>query len=114
RWYHIAVTHSAGGEYRLYIDGIQTPNAAAGGGSPGDNNYKAILGAMDNNVSGVPENYFNGWMEELRIWKVRLTKDQLHRMMNQRIKSDGSEVVGEIIPLNIPNLKWDNLIGYYR
>src|SRR5690606_16508140 len=28
RWYHIAVTHTAAGNYRLYIDGIPLPEAA--------------------------------------------------------------------------------------
>ncbi|HSI71020.1 MAG TPA: LamG-like jellyroll fold domain-containing protein, partial [Gillisia sp.] len=113
RWYHIALTHSGSGEYRLYIDGIFMKLVA--GGSPGDNVNKAILGAMDNNLTGMPVNYFNGWMEELRIWKVALTPEQLRFMMNQHIKkADANKVVGEIIPLNIPNLDWNNLVGYYR
>jgi len=111
RWYHIALTHSSDGEYNLYIDGVFIKRV--GGGSPGKNSYKAILGAMYNNGSS-PLNYFNGWMEEIRIWKVALTPDQLHLMMNQHIKKVGTEVEGEVIPLKIKNLKWDDLIGYYR
>ncbi|NDP28561.1 MAG: HYR domain-containing protein, partial [Flavobacterium sp.] len=113
RWYHIALTHSEFGEYKLYIDGAFIK--LAGGGSPGENDNKAILGAMDKNGSSVPLNYFNGWMEEFRIWNVALTPEQLHQMMNQRIKISGSDKVkGEIIPLDICNLYWNNLAGYYR
>ncbi|WP_157893319.1 LamG-like jellyroll fold domain-containing protein, partial [Salegentibacter sediminis] len=113
RWYHIAVTHSAAGEYKLYIDGVEVK--VDGGGSPGDNDYNAILGAMDGNEPGDSSNYFNGWMEELRIWNAALTQDQIHLMMNQRIKkANTNEVEGEEIPILVDNLKWDDLIGYYR
>ncbi len=113
RWYHIALTHSASGEYKLYIDGILMK--LVGGDSPGENDNKAILGAMDNYTSGAPSNFFNGWMEELRIWNIALTSDQLHQMMNQRINKSGTDKVeGEIIPLKITNLNWNNLVGYYR
>ena len=113
RWYHIALTHTAAGEYNLYIDGV--PVKVDGGGSPGDNGYKAILGAMDSNEPGDSSNYFNGWMEELRIWNTTLTKDQIHLMMNQHIKEiNTNKVVGEVIPVNVPNLDWNDLVGYYR
>jgi hypothetical protein len=113
RWFHIALTHSASGEYRLYIDGVFIK--LAGGGAPGVTANKAILGAMDNNVSGVPLNYFKGWMEEVRIWQVALIPEQVRHMMNQRIKKGGSnKVAGEEIPMNINNLAWDDLVGYYR
>jgi len=113
RWYHIAVTHTGAGEYSLYIDGIRMK--VDGGDSPDENNYRAILGAMDTNEPNVASNYFDGWMEELRIWNVALTPDQLHLMMNQRIEeSNTNEVVGEIIPINIPSLDWNDLVGYYR
>ena len=112
RWYHIALTHSSSGEYRLYIDGIEMK--LVGGPSPGTNNYRAILGATDNIYSLTASKNFHGWMEELRIWKVALSKDQLHEMMNQRIDENNSKVRGEIIPIDIINLSWNNLIGYYR
>ncbi|WP_363317315.1 LamG-like jellyroll fold domain-containing protein, partial [uncultured Lutibacter sp.] len=115
RWYHIALTHSISGEYILYIDGVLM--SSIGGGSPKENGYKAILGAMDNSVSDVPLNYFNGWMDELRIWDVELTEDQLHQMMNQKIISSPDvvgNVQGEIIPVDIHGLSWTNLLGYYQ
>ncbi|MHA6279716.1 LamG-like jellyroll fold domain-containing protein [Salinimicrobium sp. CAU 1759] len=113
RWYHLALTHSASGEYKLYVDGILMKSTA--GGAPGNNTYKALLGAMDRNGSAGPTHFFNGWMEELRIWKVALTPGQLRLMMNQRIKNvAGNKVQGEVLPLPVPNLDWSNLAGYYR
>ena len=113
RWYHLALTHSAEGEYRLYIDGILMKSIA--GGAPGSNEYRALLGAMDRASSNIPSNHYNGWIEELRIWKKKLNTDQLHLIMNQRINKVGSnEVTGEILPITVANLSWSNLLGYYR
>jgi len=113
RWYHIAVTHTSNGEYRLYVDGIVMK--LTGGAAPSENDFNAILGAMENLNQDATSNYFNGWMEELRIWKVALTEEQIHLMMNQHIIESGSgKVIGEILPLEIDNLSWNSLEAYYR
>ena len=115
RWYHIALTHTAAGAYRLYIDGIPLPTTSVGGGSPGPNDNSAIMGAVNITTNDLPINYYNGWMEELRVWGEALNPEQIRMMMNQRItKADNNKIVGEVIPLNIPDLAWNNLIGYYR
>ena len=114
RWYHIAVTFNSG-TYRLYIDGIEVKNDS--GALPGTNSFDCILGAMDQtgNQLNKPVNHFKGWMDELRIWNVALTPEQLHQMMNQGIKSNGAAVTGEVVPVNINGLSWTtNLLGYYR
>ena len=111
RWYHIAVTFD-GTNYNLYIDGILEKTTT--GVNPTSNSVDFILGAMSQNTN-TPYNYFNGWMDELRIWNVSLTVDQIRRMMNQEIINDGSNnVKGAIIPKNISGLSWNNLSGYYQ
>ncbi|RKS43450.1 putative secreted protein (Por secretion system target) [Gillisia mitskevichiae] len=115
RWYHIALTHSASGEYKLYIDGVYLK--LLGGGSPSENEFKAIMGAMDTKKLNKPLNFYNGWIDEVRIWNVALTSDQLHQMMNQKIipsPTKNGNVQGEIIPKDIPNILWSNLSGYYQ
>ncbi|WP_289024210.1 LamG-like jellyroll fold domain-containing protein [uncultured Salegentibacter sp.] len=112
RWYHIAVTHSSSGEYKLYVDGVLIKSTA--GGSPDANLSKALLGAVDQSEFNVPTNHFHGWMEEFRIWNVALTPNQLREMMNQHIENNGAAVAGEVLPFNIKNLNWVDLIGYYR
>ncbi len=112
RWYHIAVTHSSSGEYRMYVDGINLK--VTGGGAPSENAYRAILGAMDSTEPAEPLNYLSGWIDEIRIWDVSLSPEQLHIMMNQRLQESGTNVTGEVIPIQIPNLQWNDLHGYYR
>jgi hypothetical protein len=51
-------------------------------------------------------NYFNGWMDEFRIWKVELTVAQIRQMMNQEIQNNGGNVKGAIVPLDVPGLTW--------
>ncbi|MDP3354127.1 MAG: LamG-like jellyroll fold domain-containing protein [Flavobacteriaceae bacterium] len=106
RWYHIAVTFN--GTYRLYIDGIEIKNS--GNSVPVSNNSECLLGK----TNATPVNYFNGWMDELRIWNVALTSEQLRQMMNQEIKTSGTNVIGEVVSLAINGLSWANLQGYYR
>jgi len=111
RWYHIAVTFS-GSNYNLYIDGILVTGPISGS-NPTSNGVNFIVGAMDqNNV--IPFNYFNGWMDELRIWNTELTVNQIRQMMNQEIGNNCSAVKGVTVPKNIAGLTWTNLIGYYQ
>jgi hypothetical protein len=111
RWYHIAVTFD-GTNYKLYIDGILDKTTS--GVNPTSNSIDFIIGAMSQNTY-TPYNYFNGWIDELRIWNTELTVDQIRKMMNQEIINDGSNnVKGAIIPKNISGLNWTNLSGYYQ
>ncbi|SDX53624.1 LamG-like jellyroll fold domain-containing protein [Flavobacterium degerlachei] len=120
RWYHIAVTFN-GTTYRLYIDGIEVSNPSGiTGTKPIDNDFDCILGAMDQTGSppNKPVKYFNGWMDELRIWNTSLTPEQLHQMMNQEIITSltvAGNVQGAIVPIDVNGLSWTtNLLGYYQ
>ncbi|WP_228851195.1 LamG-like jellyroll fold domain-containing protein [Aegicerativicinus sediminis] len=118
RWYHTAVSFD-GSNYKLYVDGILM--ATSGGNLPTstDGNEKFLLGAMDRPNPDAPTNHFKGWMDELRIWNVALNHRQIRHMMNQQIHDNGG-VMGDEIPLNIPNvanngvLSWSNLVSYYQ
>ncbi|REE08247.1 putative secreted protein (Por secretion system target) [Winogradskyella pacifica] len=111
KWYHAAVTFD-GSTYILYIDGFEVRTRA--GTTPTTNANKALIGAMDR-TGDSPINYFDGKIDEVRIWDTQLSQTQIREMMNQEIKQDGSNVMGEVIPLEITgNLQWNSLIGYYQ
>jgi len=62
------------------------------------------------NPPNKPVNYFNGWIDELRIWNKAISQKQLQHMMNQEIR-DNTAVRGEIVPLDITGLNWNNLMA---
>ena len=119
RWYHVAVTFN-GSEYKLFVDGIRMATKA--GNNPGSNSNPFLIGAMYQlETPNNPVNYFNGWIEEVRLWGTNLTEEQLHFIMNQRLSVNSSPIRGKIIPLDIPknsdnitNLNWSDLKGYYQ
>ncbi len=115
RWYHIAVI-KGGVDEGLYVDGIKTSSSGALPGLPTSTTNRFIIGAAHTATTPeVPVNYFHGWIEEVRIWNVSLTLEQLHFMMNQKLQNNGGNVKGLEIPLNVPgNLTWDKLAGYYQ
>lgn len=112
QWYHIAATYD-GSEYKLYIDGIEL-NSVSETTQPIANSAECIIGAMDDTTTPfIPLNYFDGGLDELRIWDVALTQDQIRKMMNQEIE-DNTLVKGSVVPIDISGLDWDDLNGYYQ
>ena len=106
RWYHIAVTFD-GSTYKLYIDGID--DATKAGLSLLTTDFDCLVGAMDNTATIYenPVNFYNGYMQELRVWNKALTPEQLHQMMNQKIVESGTGgVIGEIVPVEVNGLSW--------
>ncbi|MGM5470094.1 LamG-like jellyroll fold domain-containing protein [Flavobacteriaceae bacterium LMO-SS05] len=119
RWYHVAVTYDGSNNYNMYIDGILLGSAT--GPPPTANTFECIMGAMDQAAAlgnTTPRYYYSGWLDELRIWSVELSVNQIRHMMNQEIVDNGGNVQGAIVPINIPGppsaLSWANLRGYYR
>lgn len=113
-WHHIAVTYD-GTTAKLYIDGIEvvsgTPSAA-----PLNTPQNFKVGGQTVNYSTTPinMNFFNGAIQEVRVWDVSLSENQIREMMNQQIEQDGTDVKGSMVPLDISGgLLWSNLLGYY-
>ena len=69
RWYHLAVT-SSNSTISFYVDGIlMGTNASAG--NPLNITNPFLIGAIYNaNTPTIPRDYFDGWIEEVRIWKT--------------------------------------------
>ncbi|SFC59909.1 SprB repeat-containing protein, partial [Zunongwangia mangrovi] len=112
-WHHVAVIYEDG-TIRLYVDGVRLSSRSAN--LPEDNAAPFIIGAIYNSADpDVPSNYFDGWIEELRIWNKSLTEEQLRFLMNQRIQVNSNPLRGTVIPLDVPgDLSWNNLDAYYQ
>lgn len=111
-WHHVAVIYG-GGSAKLYIDGVldNTVTLAA----PVATNQSFFIAAAGKNT---PQAFFEGNIDEVRVWDVALTEGQLRYVMNQEILENTTFVNGKIIPNAITKneiaaVPWSNLAGYY-
>jgi hypothetical protein len=113
RWYHLAVIYK-NSKVTLYVDGIPVGNRSAT--NPAAIDAPFLIGAMYNpDNPDVPNNYYQGSIEEVRVWNTALTEEQLKFMMNQRLETDGTFTKGQVLPINVPGeLAWSKLSGYYH
>ncbi|WP_395050424.1 LamG-like jellyroll fold domain-containing protein, partial [Flavobacterium sp.] len=116
KWHHIAATYD-GANAKLYIDGVIVANKSTAT-PPTTGTEKFLMGTMYTSVSGPSDtaNNFDGYIDEVRIWDVALTAQQIHEMMNQEIQINAvtGKVIGKTIPIDITGgLTWINLKAYY-
>ncbi len=77
QWSHVACTWKASTqEAKIYINGILQTSSNGGSSSTGTNNMMAIGSRTDGNQ------YFNGELDELRIWSVARNQCEITRAMN--------------------------------
>lgn len=77
-WNHVAVTFD-NGEIKLYVDGIQVGTATAGFAGIAANNNAIRIG--EDVTIGTAE-YFNGKMDEIRIWNTARSVAEIQANMN--------------------------------
>lgn len=111
-WHNIAVTYN-GTTAKLYIDGVLDVSNVMSI-VPANTNSFLIAAADGVNTTS----FFNGNIDEVRIWNVALTDKQLRYVMNQEILSNGLATNGSIIPNTISQndisiIPWSNLSAYY-
>ncbi|MDT0553601.1 GEVED domain-containing protein [Urechidicola vernalis] len=113
KWHHVAVSYD-GTNSSLFVDGILLDTDGTNS-SLMNNSENFFIGAYYDSDSANPINYFNGFIDEVKIWNVGLTQVQIQEMMNQEIEKNGDYVVAKVTSKDISdNLEWSNLIGYYN
>lgn len=90
-WHHAAATYD-GTTWRLYLDGNLETELVVGAFSPrADTIQHAALGTMLTST-GTPNGYFQGALDEARVWNVALTQQQIRANINNQI-TNGSGLV---------------------
>ena len=124
-WHHVAATYDfSENEAVLYIDGIpvyDSDDYLADKGvplspmtMPSDSHF--IIGAA-HHINR--QQKMRGSIDEVRVWDVPLSANQIQYIMNQEIEQNISlNVDGKILPSettknDIDDIPWNNLIGYY-
>lgn len=108
QWYHVGATYD-GATLRLFVNGSEVASSILTGAIAAD----ATLLTIGRNPTGGTF-YFNGKIDEVRIFNVALTNTQFQRMVYQEIQNTGSQVRGAIIPKDIGSLPFTNVLRYYR
>ncbi|MEW4925482.1 LamG-like jellyroll fold domain-containing protein [Algibacter sp. 2305UL17-15] len=115
KWHHVAATYD-GTIAKIYVDGVEvgTGNPM---GAPVDGPENFMIGGMydSDTPSGSATKYFNGFIDEVRLWNIALSTSQLREMMNQELQNNLGAVQGSVLGIDISGgLSWDNLTGYYQ
>ena len=99
-WNHIAVTYD-GTDANIYVNGRLAKTATFGTISIVNTTDSLYIG--QDHTSPTPT-FFKGRMDEIKIWNVALTADQIYSRMYRRILYD--EVIG--------NSFYNNLVAYWK
>ncbi|WP_353777358.1 LamG-like jellyroll fold domain-containing protein [Winogradskyella sp. 3972H.M.0a.05] len=122
-WHHIAGTYSnVTGVMNIYIDGKLkgTYNSGVTGKNiitTGLSTSKFEVGRTSR--ASADREYFKGAIDEVRVFDVVLTEDQIQRMVYQEIENNSGNVRGSVIDKDIidmdtqSTISWNNLIAYY-
>ncbi len=123
-WHHLAATYtSTTGLMQLFVDGVllSSANVASTGAAienTEDSNGNFEVGRFSNDVATNKE-YFKGDIDEVRVFDVVLTSEQLKKMVYQEIENNSGNTIGSIVGKNIEDtatsntVPWVNLIAYY-
>jgi hypothetical protein len=120
-WHHVAVIYN-GTDAKLYIDGLEDVSQTTTLSAPTTNTQSFLIAAADGNELNTTS-FFNGNIDEVRVWDVALTEDELRFIMNQEIETSALNIEGSYFKLNgiVPTkydisdgtIDWSNLKGYY-
>ncbi len=112
-WHQFAFTYDGSSIANVYIDGVldNTENLSP----PVATTQSFIIGAADGTATA---DFYEGTMDEVRIWDIALSEDQIRFIMNQEIEDNATLVGGKVIPTTISknefdSTTWSNLAGYF-
>ncbi len=94
-WTHVAVTYNiSDGAWNFYVNGNTAGTGNAGAGKVPENNsiQHASIGTTLTSL-GLPAGFFNGKIDEVRIWNRALTQVEIQANLNNQITT-GSGLIG--------------------
>ncbi|WP_299215806.1 choice-of-anchor D domain-containing protein [uncultured Dokdonia sp.] len=112
-WHQFAITYD-GTTANVYIDGVLDNTETLD--PPVSNDRHFLIGAVDERA---PTNFYEGTIDELRVWDIALSQDQIRFIMNQEIEENTDlRVRGRIVPPTISKNEfattdWDDVAAYF-
>lgn len=89
-WYHYAVTYD-GSSMKLYVNSQEVGSTGVGAFDPIQTRY--VIGRSGAKDSDAGSSYFNGWIDEMRLWNYARTATQVSATQNQVIPGDEQGIV---------------------
>nr|MCS5653945.1 LamG domain-containing protein [Candidatus Neomarinimicrobiota bacterium] len=80
-WYHVAVTFD-GSDYKLFVNGSEVKNSSVAAGISPINTPVKYIGT-----------YFQGKLDEVRIWNIARTESEINNDMNKRLTGSETNLV---------------------
>lgn len=121
KWHHIVGRYSsATGEVVLFVDGKKSSPESTNGAAietTEDSNGNFEIGRLSSEAAD--NLYFKGDIDEVRVFDVALTDDQIQQIVYQEIQNGASAVRGVAMPKDVKDidtglaLPWSNLLAYY-
>lgn len=115
-WHQFAFTYDGSSIARVYIDGV-LDTTVPGLSVPVATSQSFIIAAADGTN---PADFFEGTIDELRVWNFALSQDQVRYIMNQEIEENPTlnTVTGRIIPTGISKdefvaTDWSEVAAYF-
>lgn len=96
QWHHIAIVFVRTGLITIYTDGFFDNDGTMGGVGSVDNPDLLRIGSS--NLTGVPSQFFNGYLDELRIWNKALSVAEINAARTVHINTNSASA---------------NLVGYW-
>ena len=97
-WHHVAAVYGDGGYMKVYLDGILvnfTSITSESSGGKDFNNYSFYVGGVNNrNNRSLNSAYFNGSIDELKVWNKALTAQEIFDEFNQTTSCVPSTCIG--------------------
>jgi len=86
-WHHVAVTFN-GTEMQMYLDGIKSGASISYNKGIFNSNTDVTIGAVANEAC-----WFEGLIDELRIWSRALQEKEINKKMNCELKGDEPDLI---------------------
>jgi hypothetical protein len=110
QWIHVGTVYDGTNEtLKLFINGEMVNSTSVSGVISSDTSLFTI---GKNAISDTQ--FFKGKIDEVRLFDIALSDSQFQKIVYQEIEENSNQVRGSIIPKDVPNLLWPNLIRYYR
>src|SRR5262245_13598404 len=97
-WHHVAGTWD-GATVRLYVDGTQVASQPFAGPNQYDNS-PVVIGADNDNADDLPDDGWNGFIDDVRIYNRALSEDDLRELIRGCTLEVSPTYAGNTLHLN--------------